>query len=261
MIVTTSPKPSEKVLHQSLRLAQQLSASWQERAKLSVHRLLQRSEDGVVVVTEREVRFYSSELESPYFFHPSMALVRLKRMLQGQVDTLMDYARCTSGDIVVDCTAGLCSDAIVFSHAVGTAGRVIAVESEPIVYTLAKEGLQDYKTGLVEADQAMRRIELMQSDYYRFLQKLDTKSVDIVYFDPMFTVPVQQSNSIEPLRFLANDHPLLLDAVTQAKRVARKTVVMKEHVSSDQFGLLGFNKRLINRTKIAYGVIEIDTSK
>ena len=53
-------------------------------------------------------------------FHPSMGFVRLKRVLNGKPDPMLEASGMEEGDSVLDCTAGLGADALVFS---GKGGR------------------------------------------------------------------------------------------------------------------------------------------
>lgn len=56
----------------------------------------------------------------------------MKRLRNGEPDTLLALAGVRPGDRIVDCTAGLGSDAIVFAFAVGDEGTVVALESAAI---------------------------------------------------------------------------------------------------------------------------------
>ncbi|SFF09269.1 16S rRNA G966 N2-methylase RsmD [Paenibacillus catalpae] len=258
MIVTTADKPSQRALATAKRLAGELSAPYVARGKQSLRQLGERMEPiRMVVVTEKEVRYYDGQTESPLYFHPSMAFVRVKRLRRGESDPLVDLTGCETGDRVIDCTAGLASDSLVFSYAAGEAGAVTAIESEPILCAVVREGLAGYQSGLPDVDAAMRRIQMKNVNHADYLAGLPDKSVDIVYFDPMFRQPIHESNALEPLRNLANDSALTVEAVQDAVRVARKTVVMKEHRESGEFERLGFERRHVNTSKIAYGVIEV----
>jgi len=257
VIVTTAVKPSESHIAKAQQLAGELSGRYIARDKHSVQKLMEQSESGsVIVVTEKEVRLFDEGRPQPFFFHPSMAFVRVKRLMKGEQDPLLVLSRCEKGDHVIDCTAGLCGDSLVFSYGVGSQGSVTALESEPVLCALVRDGLANYYTGEEEIDQAMRRIELHCIHHLQYLQSLPDKSSDIVYFDPMFRQPIHESSSMKPLRRLANASPLSTEAVTEAIRVARKTVIMKENGFSDQFEQLGFEK--ISHTRIGYGVINID---
>ncbi|WP_138751055.1 class I SAM-dependent methyltransferase [Paenibacillus sinopodophylli] len=258
MIVTTTAKPSERVLAQAVRLSKELGASLKTRSNLTVAKLIGMTEDKrLLVVTDSEVRYYEGQSESPLYFHPSMAFVRVKRLRRGETDPLIELSECESGSRIIDCTAGLASDSLVFSYASGPTGRVTAIESEPVLYSLVREGLASYKTSLPDVDAAMRRIEMIGMNHLDYLREMPDNSADIVYFDPMFRMPLHESSSIAPLRTIANMDALTIEVIDEAKRVATKTVVLKEHQASDEFARLGFERKHVNTSKIAYGVIKL----
>lgn len=258
MIVTTTAKPSARALAQAGRLSAELSSPLKARGNMTVNKLLTLSQDKrLIVVTEEEVRYYDGQSESPLYFHPSMAFVRVKRLRRGETDPLIQISDCKEGDRIIDCTAGLASDSLVFSYASGPKGAVTAIESEPVLCALVREGLADYQTGLPDVNEAMRRIEMKCVHHMEYLSGLPDNSADIVYFDPMFRKPVNESSSMEPLRAIANMDALSSEAIEQAKRVARRSVVLKEHQASEEFSRLGFERRHVNTSKIAYGVIQL----
>lgn len=259
MIVTTAPSPTARTIEQAKRLAAELSATYAPRRRASITKLLASSGDRrAIIVTDGEIRFYDGEETPPLYFHPSMAFVRVKRLRKGETDPMIEQSGCRPGDTVIDCTAGMAADSLVFSYAVGASGTVIALESEPILCAVVREGLAVYDSGLPDVDAAMRRIELKCGEHGRFLAEQPDNSADIVYFDPMFRQPILESSAIGAFRSLANMEALTLEVVEQAKRVARRTVMMKEHQGSGEFGRLGFGKRHVNTSKIAYGVIQVD---
>lgn len=131
-----------------MQLADELRASYVPRSNKTIRALYDKwTVDEVVVVSSREVRLLQ-EGQHPFYFHPSMALVRLKRLRTGGNDTLLSISGVTAGDTVLDCTAGLCSDALVFSYAVGAQGKVIAIEASRVLHAIVREGLQTYETGI-----------------------------------------------------------------------------------------------------------------
>ncbi len=259
MIITTTVKPSVLVQQQADRLSAELDVYQMKRGNLSIRKLLERSKDGrALVVNEGELRFYDGDSTAPLFFHPSMAMVRVKRLIQGELDPLLTYSRCEPGDQIIDCTAGLASDSLVFSFAVGQKGSVTALESTLALSLIIREGLAQYCTGIAELDEAMRRIMVRNMEHLTYLKSLADKSVDIVYFDPMFRQPIHESSALAPIRTIVNHQELQLESIEQACRVARKTVIMKEHKDSPEFARLGFVRQHVNTSKIAYGVIEVD---
>jgi 16S rRNA (guanine1516-N2)-methyltransferase len=259
MIVTTAPKPSEMAKRKAARLAAELGAALVQRRGATVRQLVGAAPGKqAIVVTEHEVRFYDGEDAKPLFFHPSMAFIRVKRLRDGGSDPLVEWSRCKPGDVIIDCTAGMAGDSLVLSYAAGEAGTVTALESGEVLSALVREGLSSYRSGLHDVDEAMRRITLVTAAHLEYLASRPDKSADIVYFDPMFRKPVYESSAISAFRPIANGEALSEEAVFHARRVARKTVIMKEHGASGEFQRLGFTPCLPGVPKITYGVIHVD---
>ncbi|MBO9600783.1 MAG: class I SAM-dependent methyltransferase [Cohnella sp.] len=258
MIVTTSERPSEAMTEKAIRLAEELQVPYVPRLNRTIRGMYQNdSIEKIVVVGAKEVRLMQ-EGQKPFFYHPSMALVRLKRVRSGGVDTLLSVSGVASGDTVLDCTAGLCSDAVVFSYAVGDKGKVMAVEASRLLHLIVKEGLQAYETGLSDIDEAMRAVQPIVGRHQDLLPRMQDNSVDIVYFDPMFEKPVTASSSMLPLRSQAVSESLTKETVQEAVRIARKRIVLKDHRDSGQFERLGFRLARVSSSAVAYGVIDVD---
>jgi hypothetical protein len=257
VVVTTAESPDAGLRETAIRLARELNVPFVPRGRDTLRRIGRRcGADGVLVVYPDQLK-YITEHDTPLFFHPSMGLIRVKRLLSGAGDALITVSGAKPGDVVLDCTAGLASDAIVLSFAAGDAGRVIAVEASPLLYVLIREGLARADTGLPEADAACRRIEVRLGDHEEVLRAMPDRSVDIVYFDPMFDRAVAASSSIQPLRAHARHDPLSEEAVRQAVRVARKSVVLKNSSGSAEFARLGFAPARRSSSAVGYGVIRI----
>jgi len=258
MIVTTSYNPSEHLVSKANELAEQ----WQTRTVRRGHMTIPTiqkiyQERDILVVTEEGLTCYRQG-NKPLFFHPGSSFFRVKRMLASlQTEPMLQLAGVRPGDTVVDCTAGLCADAIMFSHAVGREGRVIAIEADPLISLIVREGLASLETDIPEMNEAMRRIHLQHGHHLEVLRRMPDQSADIIYFDPMFRSPVEASSGISPLRAYAYEHPLSVEAVEEARRVARRTIVLKELRGSQLFAELGFTEDDRRNAKIAYGVIHI----
>lgn len=258
MIVTTSERPSADTEERAVRLAEEWEAPYVPRSNKTIRAMHAKwSEDEIVIVSPKEIRLML-EGQQPFYFHPSMALVRLKRVRSGGNDTLLSVSGISAGDTVVDCTAGLCSDSLVFSYSVGSAGKVIAMEASKVLHAIVREGLLTYETGLPDIDSAMRAIRPVHGKHQELLPLLANKSADVVYFDPMFERPVTTSSSIIPLRSQAFREPLTAETVQEAVRIARRKVVLKDHRDSGQFERLGFRLARSSASAVAYGVIEIE---
>lgn len=258
MFVTTSYHPSPAELEQARSLAAQLGCRYVQRRQSSLSRLQREyGTQDIIVATTLGLRYFPEGSKDPFFFHPSSAQVRIKRLLQGMTDGLLDAAEVREGDVILDCTAGLCSESILFAYAAGPAGEVTALESEPLVALLVEEGLQTYDSGLEVLDQAMRRVKVIQTDHLAELKRRPDNSADVVYFDPMFRQTIEETNALAPLKAIANNDALQTEAVEEARRVARRRVVLKEHRESGEFERLGFRLLFRPNTKIAYGVMDV----
>lgn len=260
MLVTTSYYPSPDQIASAERLADELRGTFVSRRRYTLPGL--RAKYGargaappILLVTDRELRYHLPGGDT-LFFHPSTALIRCKRLLRGEADVMLEVSGAAEGDTVIDCTAGLGSDAIVFAAGVGPQGRVVALESEPAIALLLREGLAAYTSGVAELDAAMRRIKVRTVDHLAYLRTLPDRCADIVYFDPMFRRPIGESSSIAPLRPIANDSEIAPETIAEARRVARKRIVLKEHRDSREFERLGFERHARGHTKIAYGVMK-----
>lgn len=255
MIITTSYQPTKSQVDKAREAADRLKTQYVPRRKFSIPQLMGRYHtEEVLLVGKDGLKAYFGE-DPPLFFHPSTALVRAKRILRGETDIMLQAAGVSAGDSVLDCTAGLASDSIVFSLAVGEQGKVTSLESEFLLSFLVKEGLTSYVSSLEQVNQAMRRIHILYRNHAEYLKEAETASVDIVYFDPMFRQPIEESSGISPLRRVANPRAVDPESIREALRVARKCVVLKEHRDSAEFERLGFSSIIKSNTKIAYGVI------
>ena len=257
MLISTSYSPSEKLRESAQTLAYGLRARWVPRRHHTINELREKyGNQPILLVTEQGLRLYGNG-DKPVFFHPSMAILRIQGLARGETDVLVEVTGAEAGDTVLDCTAGLASDAIVLSYVTGESGKVTALESETPLYVLVREGLSHYHSDVPGLNDAMRRICLKHADHLEYLKSLPDRSVDIVYFDPMFRRPVEESAAISPIRDLANPRPISKETIREAVRVARKTVVLKEHRDSGEFVRLGFERFVRSHSKIAYGVIRL----
>lgn len=211
---------------------------------------------GVLVVSARRVAYVSGGEE--FFFHPSLAVLRIKEMLAGKTDQMIKAMDLRPGDAILDCTLGLATDAIVAAYAAGEEGRVVGLESSPVLAAVVGYGLRHFQTEYVDGlTAAMRRVRVENRDHLSCLAGLPAGSFDVVYFDPMFRRPRYRSCAIHPLRLLAEPSPLEPRALELARRVARRRVVVKERRGSSEFARLGIARVEGGRyAPVVYGIIE-----
>ncbi|MCH5586396.1 class I SAM-dependent methyltransferase [Shimazuella sp. AN120528] len=255
IVVTTSHEPSTKEKEKAVAIADSLSVLYVDRDRASLDKMYKQYEvDGVLIVTKQGLRYESSGYPS-FFFHPNLSVVRLKQWSKGENDAMVRAANLLEGDQVLDCTLGMGADAIVSSFVTGASGRVVGLESEPLLACMVAEGLKNYCSGRPAVDEAMRRIEVMNCNYRSYLAKSRSNSFDVVVFDPMFRKTVYGSKAMQMLKPLANPTAVDEESVAHAVRVARRRVLLKERKNSSEFARLGF-KVIHQSSSYAWGVID-----
>ncbi|MBS1150256.1 MAG: protein-L-isoD(D-D) O-methyltransferase [Myxococcaceae bacterium] len=167
-------------------------------------------------------------------FSPGMAQLRIKRIDQGFAeDMLIRVGELRPSDHVLDCTMGLGADALVCARVVGPEGKVVALEKSLALYALAFEPLsRPYGPGFAQ-------IEVRHADAALVLPTLPPKSFDVVLFDPMFGRPNKSSQAFDMLRHFADPSGLTAQMLADARKVARRWVVVKGSRYSKDFKKLG----------------------
>ena len=198
-------------------------------------------------------RLHGRGWSAPLVYHPGMAFVRVKRLLNGEGDKLVDFAGVRAGDRVLDCTAGLGADAAVFSFAAGPRGGVAALEvSAPLAWTLFA-GARVYSSGMPEFDRALRRICVDCARFQERLANAPADAYDIVYLDPMFERFIPTEGGIGRLRpFAEHAWPTRRD-IEAALLAARRKVVVKGRRRSELWERLGIQELDGGTGDTAYG--------
>ncbi|MFC4411303.1 class I SAM-dependent methyltransferase [Chungangia koreensis] len=257
MIVTTAGRPDEESMALAKAACIKLSLPFKDRKKRSVSAMIQEYGAEILVAGKNRYAFYTSTESEPFFFHPNSAAFRLKRMMKGEVDPFVETAGIDKGDTILDCTLGMGSDCIIASFAAGAQGKVRGCEVHPVIAFIVQEGLRLYKDGSQELLEAMRRIEVIPRDSLEYLKEQPDKTVDIVYLDPMFEEVIEESDNFQSLRAAGFHTQLSEEWVNEAKRVARKRIILKAHFRSDLFEQFGFERKVRLASKFHYGTMTI----
>lgn len=257
VVITTGGRPDERSVQLAAKARQILGYPVVERSKRSVSRMQQQYEADVLVAGKNRFELYRVGMEEPFFFHPNSAAFRLKRLLKGETDPLIEAAQLQAGDRFLDCTLGLASDSIIASFITGDNGQVTGVEADPDVAFITAKGLRTFPTDSVQLAEAMGRIEVKHSEAVDFLRQQDDSSWDIVYIDPMFHAPIVESSNFAPLRQVGVHYSLHDEWVGQALRVSKRRVVVKDHFDSPVFERFTMNRIIRPNTKFHFGFIEI----
>ena len=172
--------------------------------------------------------------------HGGMGVLRVRTLQRGERDPLVDVCGLREGDTFVDATAGQLSDALVAAHAVGATGRVLAMESSPLLWAVTS--LRPARTGQPMVDALLTdRVAVALGDHTALLAAMPADSADVVYFDPMYQAPAHAKHApgFEVVRAVACAAPLSAAALAEARRVARRRVVVKDQRGGAELERLG----------------------
>ncbi|ADU30671.1 class I SAM-dependent methyltransferase [Evansella cellulosilytica] len=258
LIVTTAGRPSEGSINEAKNVASELDCRYVVRNKRSIGAMITTYHAAVLVVAKDKLLLQAYANSPPFFFHPNAAMIRAKHWIKAKEDPLVQACKIKQGDSFFDATLGLGSDAIVASLATGINGSVFGAEYSKVISYIVKTGLKGYESGNSEVNQAMRRISVIHDSHVTILQSMEDKSVDIVYFDPLFEEVVEGSHGFDSMRPYTVRLPITDETITEAKRVAKKRVVLKDHFRSKRFMKLGFKVQVRPSATFHYGTIELE---
>ncbi len=256
VIITTGGRFDEHSKQLAMKAAEVLGYPIIERKKRSVARLQQEYGADVIVAGKNRFDLYRIGMDEPFFFHPNSAAFRLKRLLKGESDPLVEVAQLKRGDSFLDCTLGLASDSIIASFITSDSGKVLGVEMDPAVAFITKQGLQSFPSESEQLVQAMGRIDVLHADAVQFLRTQPDLSWDIVYMDPMFHAPIVESTNFTALRQVGVHSLLTREWMEQAQRVCKQRVVVKDRFDSPVFEQYHMEQKIRPNTKFHFGVIE-----
>ncbi|MGE7024318.1 class I SAM-dependent methyltransferase [Solibacillus cecembensis] len=255
-IVTTAGRPDELSLQLVHAASEALNAKVVPRKKRSVAKLMNEYAANVMIAGKNRYEYYAKGADSPFFFHPNSAAFRLKRVARGDEEPLLKACQLQSGDSFLDCTLGIGSDSMIAAFAVGAEGRVIGLEADQNIAFIVQNGMKTYDTTELPLTACMRQIEVVHTKAVDFLLQQPDNSFDVVYLDPMFEEVIEEATNFEALRHAGSHIALDAQWVREAKRVARKSVVLKAHYKSTFFEQYDFERDVRLTAKFHYGVWE-----
>ncbi len=196
--------------------------------------------DALLVLSARKASLFVAGEERRW--SAGMGVLRAKRHLRRsrdggapatERDPFLEAAGIREGDAVLDCTVGLGADALLAAAAVGPSGRVLGVESSPALAAWVSEGLRRLE------HEAAPRVEIRAGDHARVLASLQDGSFDVVVFDPMFRHARSGPGGFDLVRRLGDARPLAREVLLDARRVARRWVVVKDGAPGWDLARLG----------------------
>jgi 16S rRNA (guanine1516-N2)-methyltransferase len=244
-LVTTAPSGS---FEEARELAERFGLVAQPRADRVIRELVEAAGGAAVLVLSKG---RADLVHRGRVFRASvgMGFLRLVRARQGEVDPLVRAAGLKAGELVLDATLGVAGDALVAAHATGA--KVIGLEASPVLAAFVAAGLRRL---LVAARVAAERIEVRCGDHRAELHKMPDRSVDVVLFDPMFRTAGQAGALFDLVRELGDPAPLEPNTLREARRVARRGVLVKDAPPGRELTRLGLEPLPSRRSpRIVFG--------
>ena len=255
--VITTPQSIDSVSETMAQFVNAGQLEYVPRLKGSLNKIAaEHDADGVIVwETTGPILYIEDE---KLFFHPSMAKCRIAAYRKKkQEDIMIKACQLERGDSFLDCTLGMGADSIVAAYFSET-GKITGLESQAVIAQVMNWGMKMYEGQMVWLNKAIKHIEIINCDHKSFLSQQPDRSYDIVYFDPMFSQPIFNSQPISPLRKLANHDHLDKTIIQTACRVAKKRVVLKTQAADIEIERLGFSRVIGSKhNPIVYGVIDV----
>lgn len=227
-IVTTTREHQEQLKTTAERWARALQVPLVARSGMNLDVMLEEYEaDAILVAANGGPKVYSKA--GTFFYHPSMAKLRIQNLQDGKEDHLINAMDLKPGMRVLDCTLGLAADAAVCSYVVGEQGKVTGLEASELLHFAVQYGLKNYDKGTPELLAALQRIVAVRANAKSYLASR-TEEYDVIYFDPMFETPVEESSAMKPLRHLACQDKLTKDVIDLALQRAPRVVIKERYM-------------------------------
>lgn len=247
IIVTTSVKTSDDLIKLAQKHATNLELKFYYRNKRTIKELLTIF-DGILVIYKNKISYFENDTE--LFFHLDTTALKLKNSDNEPLNELIPNP-CT----VLDCTMGLASDSIILSY---YGNSVTALEKDKIIHYIVNNGLKNYHVTDDKISTAMKSISTHNIDSLSYLKNCKEDSFDVIYFDPMFSHNIKESTNLSGIENLADyNFPTKL-FLEEARRVAKKRIIVKAHFRDNIFEKYNFNRIIRKNTKFHYGYIDID---
>ena len=229
LAVTTSAQPPPELEATARAYAAELNAPYVPRAGLSVAGVFEAADTNRLLIAGLDhLRLKDRETGTEYFFHPNLLQVRAYNALRGAPDHFLHATQIGPGDSLLDCTLGFAAEATLAALTVGENGSVTGLESVPELALVTRVGVLSFTLHSEQLTAALRRVRVVTADARDYLPICADASVDVVYFDPFFAHRLSGSEmSVSPLFLFGNPAPLDVGAVNEARRVARRQVVIK----------------------------------
>ena len=248
IIVTTSVKTTPQLNTKTQNLANELNLKYIIRNKKTIKQLLESSQ-GILVVYKNKLSYF--ENDSEFFFHLDTTALKIKNSDNEPLVELIGKEQ----QYVLDCTMGLAGDSILLSY---YGHNVTSIEKNKIIHLITSSGLKNYTYPDEEINKAMKKIITHNYDCIDYLKRTPDDEFNIIYFDPMFSHNIAESNNLSGITSLADNHFPYDEFIKEAYRVARDKIIIKAHFKDNVFEKYNFIRIIRKNTKFHFGFLEIN---
>lgn len=249
--IVTTPRKRDDLEPRALETAARTGLEYAPRRERSYAALFEETGADALYVEADEAPFVHTK-KGRFFYHENTAGMRTKK--GAGADPAIRALDVRPGDTIIDATLGLGCDALVIATALGD-GSITGLESSVPIADIVARGLAAYEYSSPRLADAAKRINVVRADCFEYLAQRPDSSVDVIYFDPMFESTVETSSSMQRLKELADHRALTPEIIGEARRAARRRVVVKARRGA--LGAIGFSDILPSGNRIFYGIIEV----
>ena len=248
IIVTTSVKTTLELNDKAQKLADELNLKYIKRNKSTIKQLLGITK-GVIVVYKNKLSYV--ENNSEFFFHLDTTALKIKNSDNEPLVEIIGKEK----QSILDCTMGLAGDSILLSYYGHT---VTSIEKNKIIHLITSNGLENYISPNEKINKAMRKITTYNYDCIDYLKKAPDNTFDIIYFDPMFSHNIRESENLSGITPLADKNFRYKEFIKEASRVGKDKIIIKAHFRDNIFEKYNFTRIIRKNTKFHFGFLEIN---
>lgn len=248
IIITTSIKTTSELNDKAQKLANELNLNYIKRNKTTIKQLL-ATVRGVIVVYKNKLSYF--ENDSEFFFHLDTTALKIKNSDNEPLVEIIGKEK----QNVIDCTMGLAGDSILLSY---YGHNVTSIEKNRIIHLITSVGLENYISPDDEINKAMRKIITHNYDCVDYLKRTPDNTFDIIYFDPMFSYNITESNNLAGITPLADTAFPYEEFLQEATRVGKDKIIIKAHFKDNIFEKYNFTRIVRKNTKFHFGFLNID---
>ena len=248
IIITTSVKTTSELNNKAQKLANELNLNYIKRNKTTIKQLL-TTVRGVIVVYKNKLSYF--ENDSEFFFHLDTTALKIKNSDNEPLIEIIGKEK----QSVLDCTMGLAGDSILLSY---YGHNVTSIEKNKIIHLITSAGLKNYTYPDEEINKAMKKIITHNYDCIDYLKRTPDDEFDIIYFDPMFSHNIAESNNLAGITPLADTTFPYEEFLQEATRVGKDKIIIKAHFKDDIFEKYNFTRIIRKNTKFHFGFLNIN---